>query len=62
MPNKKLKKEKPAIKKEEEKGKDKRGGMPKEVKKAETHDDLKSKYEKRKRIEKASKIKIKKII
>tara|TARA_R110000868_G_C10446105_1_gene725884 strand:+ start:253 stop:441 length:189 start_codon:yes stop_codon:yes gene_type:complete len=62
MPNKKLKKDKPSTKKEEEKGKDKRGLMPKEVKKAETHDDLKAKYEKRKRVEKASKIKVKKII
>jgi hypothetical protein len=62
MPNKKLKKDKLPTKKEEEKGKEKRGAMPKEVKKAETHDDLKASYDKRKRIEKASKIKIKKII
>jgi hypothetical protein len=62
MPPKKLKKEKPATKKEEEKGKEKRGAMPKEVKKAETHDHLKANYERQKRIEKASKIKVNKLI
>jgi len=59
MPRGKLKKQEksPKTTKEEPKSK-----MPKEVKKAEAYDELKAGYEKKERIKRAAKVKVKKLI